>query len=101
LRCCHTGASSTGRGRERVPASQRRAGAAGSMIPGAVLALLSKCPACLAGYLAVATGAGVSVATAAHVRTAAVIVCAVALFWLTGRVAYRFVDGRKLRFVRR
>ncbi|MFL6259787.1 MAG: hypothetical protein ACJ76Y_08760 [Thermoanaerobaculia bacterium] len=42
--------------------------AAGTVAPAAVLVLLPKCPACIAAWLAVAAGLGVSVPAAAALR---------------------------------
>lgn len=39
-----------------------------SAVPFAIWLLMPKCPACLAAYIALLTGAAVSVPTAAHVR---------------------------------
>jgi hypothetical protein len=53
--------------------------AAGCLAPGLFVALLPKCPACLAAWLAVTTGIGISAAAAAHVRTAVIVLCAAGL----------------------
>jgi hypothetical protein len=53
-------------------------------VPSVLLALIPKCPACFAAWLALASGAGVSASTASHLRTALVVLCiASALYALT------------------
>lgn len=52
------------------------------LVPGALLALMPKCPACLAGYLALATGVGVSLPVAQALRFTLMALCAAALLWL-------------------
>jgi hypothetical protein len=67
------------------PASRRLARrlstAAASILPGAMLVLLPKCPLCLAAWLTVVTGVGFSAAGAAWMRGMLVVfwVAAVAL----------------------
>jgi hypothetical protein len=60
--------------------ARRLSGAAASLLPGAVLVLLPKCPLCLAAWLTVVSGLAIPPAAAASVRglIAAVWIAAVA-----------------------
>jgi hypothetical protein len=67
---------------------------AGWVLPSATLVLLPKCPACVAAYIAVLSGLGVSVATAAYVRTSLLILCVTAVAWLALKHLRRLAGGR-------
>jgi hypothetical protein len=61
--CCNAG---------RGPHSPARrvSGVCASLLPGALLAVMPKCPLCLAAWLMVATGIGIPAAGAAWIRGA-------------------------------
>ena len=52
------------------------------VVPAALLALMPKCPLCLAGYIALATGVGLSFTVASWLRLGLIILCVAALVWL-------------------
>jgi hypothetical protein len=59
------------------------------MIPGAMLALVPKCPMCLAAYIALATGAGISLAAASRLRSMMIIACTAWLLFFAARWFWR------------
>ncbi len=101
-RCCEMAANGSGSGpfasQARCAGSHERTFArrfldfAGWIVPGAVVALMPKCPACLAAYVAAGTGLGLSLATATRVRTLLLILCAAALLALVAKCLGRFVS---------
>ena len=92
--CCEK--ATRGRDDVRRPASRWRRGGeiAGYIIPGALLALMPKCPACVAAYVAAATGIGISLPGAAYLRLILVVLCAASLLYLALRQLRRFLPSR-------
>src|SRR5690242_16098188 len=95
LPCCAVGHKTDGArvasGDPPPSASRKRAvrGFAGLVFPSAVLVLLPKCPACIALYVAMGTGVGLSFRTATYLRMAMLIVCVASLAYFGARYALR------------
>ena len=80
-RCCEGDPVLPGRDEGAASRPSRRSfiGLGGWLVPGTVLALMPKCPACLAAYLALGTGLALSATVAASLRMALI---ALSIAWL-------------------
>jgi hypothetical protein len=56
---------------------------------------MPKCPACLAAYVAIATGVGLSLSTATHLRASLLILSLALLLFLVVRRLRRFADVKE------
>jgi hypothetical protein len=65
--------------------------AAGWIGPGLGLALVPKCPMCVAAYVAAVTGMGISIPMAARLRTGLLFGCVAALAFLAIRLGLRLI----------
>jgi hypothetical protein len=57
----------------------------GWIVPTAILALIPKCPACVAGYAVIGTSVGFSLSGFAQLRLAIIILCLVSLSYVGTR----------------
>ena len=67
---------------------------AGCVLPAVMLALLPKCPACLAAWVALGTGVGLSIPAAGILRVLLVILGFTPLIWMAANAVRRTTVGR-------
>lgn len=92
--CCRRARPGAPADKRASHASSRRVNLTGWLLPGALLVLMPKCPACMAAYIAMATGLGISLPAAANVRLMLITLCIASLSWLTLRTLHRLVSNR-------
>ena len=68
--------------------------AAGWVVPSVGLALMPKCPACVAAYVAALSGIGLSYSAAANLRWLLLVLCTTTLLFVAARHAVRFIPWR-------
>jgi hypothetical protein len=104
--CCSMAASTAGSNRHTAADGKahpprvvhRRFAWAKCSLPTLILALLPKCPACLAAYVALGTGISLSVAAASVLRTVLIGVCVATLAWVLVSTV-RSVVARTAHFI--
>lgn len=74
---------------------QKSRSLAGWLLPGGLLVLMPKCPMCLAGYVAIFTGAGLSVAVAQGIRVAVIAAFVVSLLVFIRALLFRKERGTR------
>jgi hypothetical protein len=101
LTCCQTSASAARNvpnkaadGKTHPSAKKRSFALAKFSLPTLILALLPKCPACFAAYIALGTGISVSVAAASFLRTLLIGICVASLVWILANAFRSALMGR-------
>ena len=57
------------------------------IVPSAILALIPKCPMCLAAYIALWTGIGLSISTVIYLRVSVLVLCVGVILFVGARSA--------------
>ncbi len=89
--CCQIKTQGGDNARRPVARLRRGGEVAGWLVPTATLALLPKCPVCVAAYVALATGIGISLPAATYLRAMLVALCVASLVFIIGRRLRRFI----------
>jgi hypothetical protein len=71
------------------PSNRRFQDITGWMLPAGGLLLLPKCPACLAAYIFIITGVGISVSAATYLRFVFLTICIASITYFVARREFR------------
>ena len=89
LTCCQIAANAAQKdakaagGQAHLSSAKKRGFALAKLsVPAMLLALLPKCPACFAAYIALGTGISLSVQAASLLRSTLIAICVAALVWI-------------------
>lgn len=93
--CTHTRPSKTDENKEGKKKTGRRSKDYIKMAVSAfIFVLIPKCPVCLAGYIALGTGLGISLTTATYIRFGLIIACALSLLYFVFKQISRYLFRR-------
>jgi hypothetical protein len=73
------------RGVDSVKIARISLRSAGWIVPCAILAVMPKCPVCVAAYVTLLTGVGISLTAAAYSRVSLLMFCVVLLVYVAAR----------------
>lgn len=76
--------------------TRRSLGLTTKIVPAAILAVLPKCPACLAAYVALGTGVGLSLTAATYIRLSLVVLCVASLAYFAAKVVRPRSGGMRI-----
>jgi hypothetical protein len=97
MRACGCKKEEPGKATKVQRLAQHGAEAARWIAPSAALVVAPKCPACLAAYVAMVSGIGISTTAAAHLRMIWILLCVMALAALMVRSLKRFAENGRSR----
>ena len=93
--CCQFATRDSDKAASPVSRWRRGGEIIGWIVPSATLVLLPKCPVCVAMYVALFSGIGISAANAAHLRTSVLVFCVATLAGLALKRFWRLAFKEK------